>query len=99
MFHNPRAPYTTSNNFTKFTPNFYTGPYILLHVVPTFFASGPPENEGQLYSWDSLEEVLDIYMVNPFQNSPKSYTKVSNFATNIFLTTPFMVNIVGVFIV
>ena len=43
MFQSPRAPYTTSNNFTNFTPNFYTRPYILSHVVPTFFASDPPE--------------------------------------------------------
>jgi hypothetical protein len=49
MFHNPRAPYTTSNNFTNFTPNFYTRPYILSHVVPTFFASGPPE--GGVLGW------------------------------------------------
>ena len=43
MFHGPNAPYTTSNNFTNLTPNFNTRPYILLHVVPTFFASDPPE--------------------------------------------------------
>ena len=42
MFQNPRAPYTTSNNFTNFTPNFYTRPYILSHVVPTFFTNAPP---------------------------------------------------------
>ena len=46
MFQNPRAPYTTSNNFTNFTPNFYTRPYILSHVVPMFFASAPPEIRG-----------------------------------------------------
>ena len=43
MFHSPKAPYTTSNKFTNFTPSFYTIPYILSHVVPTFFASDPPE--------------------------------------------------------
>ena len=43
MFHNPRAPYSTSNTFTNFTPNLYTRPYILSHVVPTFFASDLPE--------------------------------------------------------
>ena len=42
MFHNLRAPYTTSNNFTNSTPNIYTRPYILSHVVPTFLASDPP---------------------------------------------------------
>lgn len=50
MFHNPKAPYTTSNNFTNFTPNFYTRPYILSHVVPTFFASAPPEEAAYMKS-------------------------------------------------
>jgi hypothetical protein len=53
MFQNPRAPYTTSNNFTNFTPNFYTRPYILSHVVPTFFTSVPPERRSSKnYSTD-----------------------------------------------
>ena len=42
MFHNPKAPYSTSNTFTNFTPSFYTRPYILSHVVPTFFCKCPP---------------------------------------------------------
>ena len=51
MFHNPKAPYTTSNKFTNFTPNFYTRPYILSHVVPMFFASAPPPKR-QLFGRD-----------------------------------------------
>ena len=42
MFHSPRAPYSTSNNLKKIMPNFYMRPYILSHVVLTFFASDPP---------------------------------------------------------
>ena len=48
MFHNPRAPYITSNNFINFTPNFYTRPYILSQVVPTFFATAPLERKSLL---------------------------------------------------
>ena len=41
MFHNPCAPYTTSNNFIDFI--FYTRPYILSHVVPMYvFCQCPP---------------------------------------------------------
>ena len=47
MFHNPKAPYSTSNTFTNFTPNFHTRPYILAHAVPTFFASAPPRGMNE----------------------------------------------------
>ena len=39
MFHAPKGSYTIFNYLTKFTQNKYTRPYIILHVVPTFFAS------------------------------------------------------------
>jgi hypothetical protein len=66
MFHNPRASYTTSNNFTNFTPNFYTRPYILSHLVPTFFASGPPEPPKRICNMELWK--LKCYM---FFNIPR----------------------------
>ena len=70
MFHNPGAPYTTSNNFTNFTPNFYTRPYILSHVVPTFFASAPPE--GQIHQFTDrgkgVKEVRNAGRWDPVSN-------------------------------
>ena len=40
MFHAPKGSYTIFNYLTKFTQNKYTRPYIILHVVPTFFGPG-----------------------------------------------------------
>ena len=42
MFHTPTTPYNICNYFTICTQNYYIKPYILSHIIPTFFL--PPTN-------------------------------------------------------
>ena len=78
MFHSPRAPYSTSNNLKKITPNFYMRPYILSHVVLTFFASDPPPRELDLQTLVSqpimTKNLLD-HCSRPFTLRPQSESR------------------------
>ena len=76
MFHIFKAPYNTCNLFTNFTPNEYIRPYIISHVVPTFFASASPECVPCIEKdWENYEQEAHVTRWRAMKLQPKVATE------------------------